>query len=83
MNNISPHGYTILSENITFLFYNIYEMHRLNFAGAVPPHVYMPFGVKAAASLLMTELGLFVLLTNGTFLQKKSSHTIQCVPENK
>lgn len=55
-------------------------MHRLNFAGAVPPHVYIPFGVKAPASLLMTELGLFVLPMNGTFLQRKA-HIQFCVSQ--
>lgn len=66
------HGYKIISENITFLTYNIYEIHRLNFAGAVLPHMYIQFGVRLPTSLLVTEVGLFVFTHAWHVFTKKS-----------
>lgn len=68
------HGYSVNSENITFLTYNIYQIHRLDFAGAVLPHIHIQFRVSVPTSLLVTRVQTFCFYTSMACFHTEKTH---------
>lgn len=75
---------TVTQSLVKILLFSPYLQNTYTeFCWCVLPHIHIQLGVRVLTSLLVTEVGLFVLTYAWYIFTKQISHTVQSAPEKK